>query len=65
MDADRLDRSRSVAVGMLHGVRVDDELVEGHASRVRVLDREQVAVRDPSAAGRRSLASSGILGRCE
>ena len=48
MDADRLDRSWIVAVRMLHGVRVDDELVEGHASRVRVLNSEQVAVAHPT-----------------
>lgn len=48
MKANGLDSARIVAVWMLHGVGVDDELMKGHTLRIRVLHGEKLAIARPA-----------------
>lgn len=52
VDADRPHRPRVVAPWVLGGVRVDDDLMKPHASRVGVLSAEQLAETLPAGGGR-------------
>ena len=61
VDADGLDRPQVVAVGMLNGVCVDNDLMEGHAGGIRVLRRQQFAIAVPAAGRTRHVRMSGAV----